>query len=109
MDGPNSHIDFALITGEDGAAGDSDSESGQQEDSSSGISSDYVDASGEKQIKLYRAMANTNAPGEPDPPHDGTDFVTTFSNWFYDQDAAIEAITDPVIVWEADGGFLHCQ
>ena len=64
-----------------------------------------MDASGEKQIKLYRAMANTNAPGEPDAPYDGTDFVTTFSNWYYSKDAAIEAVTDPVIVWEADGGF----
>ena len=105
VDGPNSHIDFALITGAGGGSGSSDSESGQEEESSGGISSDYVDASGEKQIKLYRAMANTNAPGEPAAPHDGTDFVTSFNNWYYDQDAAIEAITDPVIVWEADGGF----
>ena len=51
-------------------------------------------------------MANTNTPGEPAAPHDGTDFVTSPSTTGTTiRMQAIEAITDPVIVWEADGGF----
>ena len=100
--GSSSSIFLTQVTGGGASAS---GEAGQSEDAGGGISSDYVDASGQKQIKLYRAMANTNTPGEPAAPHDGTDFVTSFNNWYYSKDAAIEAITDPVIVWEAAGGF----
>ena len=93
---------LSIIKLEGSGAATPDGEAGQQ---APGVGNSYADATGRKSIILYQAAADDSQPGAPANPHDGSDFLSTFGSWEWGEAEAREAVTDPVIMWEARGGY----